>query len=339
MLLLSLLLPASALADLETEPWTLNLYFENDLFSESDQNYTNGIRMSWISPDLSSYEKDPRIPKWMRQLNNGLHFFHQLKDRDKLSKNLVFSLGQLMYTPTTIDATELLVDERPYAGFLYSEMDYQIRGEGQLDTVGVLLGVVGPAALGRETQDFIHDLRGFDKFQGWDNQLENEFGLQLVYEHKRRIFSGPVRQMLSHDLIGYAGLSLGNVATYLDFGGEYRIGWQLPDDFGTSAVRPGGDNSAPGRGDPRLNSSGLSGLHVFFSLNSKFVVHDIFLDGNSCNDSHSVDKKPWVGNLASGFSFILGRWKISYAQVFRSKEFFKQSGSHSYGSLSISATW
>ena len=255
-MLLCLLFPLTGLAKDSNkldEPWTLNLYFENDLFSESDQNYTNGIRLSWISPDLSSYEDDPRIPKWMREINSGLHFFHQLKDRQKLSKNLVFSVGQLIYTPTTIDATELLVDERPYAGFLYSEMAYQIRGEGQLDTVGVLLGIVGPGALGKQTQDLIHDLRGFDKFEGWDNQLENELGLQMFYEHKQRVFREIVATNASHDLIVHGGVSLGNVGTYLDLGGEYRIGWQLPDDFGTSAVRPGGDNSAPGQSDPRLS--------------------------------------------------------------------------------------
>jgi hypothetical protein len=57
-------------------PWTLNVYFENDLFGETDQNYTNGIRFSWVSPDLSSYETDPSLPHWLRQANDRLHFFH-----------------------------------------------------------------------------------------------------------------------------------------------------------------------------------------------------------------------------------------------------------------------
>ncbi|MEZ5481108.1 MAG: DUF2219 family protein [Porticoccaceae bacterium] len=43
--------------------WTLNMYLENDLFGETDQHYTNGIRFSWISPDLTSYEDDPSSPQ------------------------------------------------------------------------------------------------------------------------------------------------------------------------------------------------------------------------------------------------------------------------------------
>ncbi|TQV71824.1 lipid A deacylase LpxR family protein [Exilibacterium tricleocarpae] len=336
--LLSLAGPPAA-AHHNSDPWSLNLYFENDLFAESDQNYTNGIRASWVSPDLSSYETDPRIPKWLRQVNDKLHFFHDLRDRKKLSRNLVFSAGQLIYTPADIEARELVKDERPYAGFLYTGIEYHTRSRDQLDTVGVTFGIVGPGAYAREAQDFIHDLRGFDKFQGWDNQLRNEPALQISYEHKHRLFDKPLGRGLAHDLIGHSGINLGNVAAYLNVGVEYRIGWRLPDDFGTSAVRPGGDNSAPGRIDPRLSSSGFSGLHGFISLDTRIVGRDIFLDGNTFKNSHSVDKEVLVADISTGVSFTAGHWKVSYARVFRTREFKKQPHSHNYGSLSVSYSW
>ena len=34
--------------------WTFAFTFENDLFGDTDQNYTNGIKASWVSPDLDS---------------------------------------------------------------------------------------------------------------------------------------------------------------------------------------------------------------------------------------------------------------------------------------------
>jgi hypothetical protein len=191
--------------------------------------------------------------------------------------------------------------------------------------------------MGEEAQDFIHDLRGFDKFNGWDNQLENEPGLGLLYEHKERICCDtPLPGDLQHDLIVHAGGSLGNVATYLNGGFEYRFGWYLPDDFGTASVRPGGDNSAAGREDPRLRPNFLGGMHFFVSLDGRLVGRDIFLDGNTFRDSHSVDKKRAVGDIAFGVNFIVGRWKFSYAQVWRSKEFKGQPHSHEYGSMTVS---
>ncbi len=346
--LLPILLLAGCVANAGDEPWTVNAYFENDLFSETDQNYTNGIRLSWVSPDISSYETDPRLPNWVREVNDKLDFFH---DSNKgLARNLVISVGQLMYTPSSIDAEELLEDERPYAGYLYMGFAYHTRSDSQLDTVEVNLGMVGPEAQGEQTQDLIHKIRAFDKFQGWDNQLKNEPALQLVYEHKRRLFkdlllpqglfaSGKL-STVEQDFIAHGGVSLGNVATYVNFGGEYRIGY-LPDDFGTSAVRPGGDNSAPGRGDPRRRRGNfpIFGLHGFVALDTRLVVRDIFLDGNTFRDSHSVDKEPVVADISTGVSFLTGHWKVSYAYVVRTREFQKQPHHHQYGSLSLSYSW
>jgi len=313
---------------------TLNLYLENDLFGETDRYYTNGIRFSCISPDLSSYLKDPSLPGWIRRANNLLHPLHGLKDESQLQRNLVVSLGQLMFTPADKETRELIEDDRPYAGFLYLGFAYHMRDRESLDSLELNLGMIGPASLAEDTQDLIHELRDIDKFNGWDNQLDNELGLQLVYEHKRRYTL--TRQWPHQDVITHGGVSLGNVATYLNFGGEYRIGWQLPEDFGTSSLRPGGDNSTPGHGEARYCGHLICGLHAFISVDSRLVARDIFLDGNTFEDSHSVDRRPVVADAAIGFSFLVNGWKVSYAKVFRTREFEEQKDPHQYGSLSIS---
>lgn len=81
----------------------------------------------------------------------------------------VISLGQLMFTPTDNEEKELIEDDRPYAGYLYLGFAYHPRDEEQLDAIEVNVGMVGPASLAEDTQDFIHELRSIDKFQGWDN--------------------------------------------------------------------------------------------------------------------------------------------------------------------------
>lgn len=330
---------AGNMAAVEDDHWTLNLYLENDLFGETDQNYTNGVRFSWVSPNLTSYRDDPAVPEIINRVNDRLDRLLGMKKG--LTRNLVISLGQLIYTPETAATRELLVDQRPYAGYLYLGLGYHGRSEDRLDSLEVNLGIIGPSALGEQAQDSIHDLRGLDKFQGWNNQLGDEPTLQFVYEHKRRLFKQDLPLALEQDLIGHGGLALGNVAIYANAGGEYRIGWDLPEDFGTSAIRPGGDNSAPGRGDIRLHRSDkfLYGLHGFISVDGRAVARDIFIDGNTWRDSHSLDHKEFVADLSLGFSFLVSRWKLSYAQVFRSREFKGQPHHHEYGSLTLSYTW
>jgi lipid A 3-O-deacylase len=332
-------LAAQSVAEKQDDAWTFNFYLENDLFGDTDRDYTNGMRFSWVTPNLESYRHDPRMPAVVNRINDRFDSLLGLKDTE--TRNVVISLGQLMFTPESIEARELLEDERPYAGYLYLGFGYHGRTQNRLDSVEVNLGIVGPSSLAENSQDLIHDLRGLDKFQGWDNQLKDEPTLQLVYENKLRLFRQSLPFGLEHDFISHAGGALGSVAVYLNAGGEYRFGWELPDDFGTSAVRPAGDNSAPGRGDIRLKPEKnlFYGLHGFISLDGRAVARDIFLDGNTWKDSHSIDKEYFVGEIAIGFSFLVRQWKFSYAQVFRSREFHGQKHHHEYGSMTLSYTW
>ncbi|WP_036186442.1 lipid A deacylase LpxR family protein [Marinobacterium lacunae] len=340
LLLASALLGATASPLVFSAPgddsWTLSLYLENDLFADTDQQYTNGVRASWVSPEIDSFIDDPTIPGWIRGTNRALTMFDPQPARfeKEPSRRLIVTLGQQMYTPADRDRTTLDPNDRPYAGWLYLGFGYHTRTRHKLKSFEANLGVVGPWSLAEESQNFIHDLRGFKKFKGWDNQLHNEPGVQFIYEYKQRLMFGGLFENFQHDLIGHAGGSLGNVATYLNTGAEYRIGYNLPQDFGTSALRTGGDNSTPTSVDPRLHNEW--GVHAFLSLDGRWVARDIFLDGNTFRDSHSVDKKPLVGDAAWGVAATWERWKLSLARYYRTQQFEGQDGGHKFGSIALS---
>ncbi|KGK43125.1 hypothetical protein LH51_02160 [Nitrincola sp. A-D6] len=320
------------------ERWVLNLFFENDLFSQTDQQYTNGVRASWVSPDIDSFIDDERLPLWMRQANRLLTPLDPVAQgsKEEVSRRVVFSLGQKMYTPDNSESTGIVPDDRPYAGWLYAGLGYHTRTLNRLNSFEVNLGMVGPASLAEEFQNLVHDMRDFDRFNGWDNQLHNELGIQLVYEHKNRIHRSRLGDAIQQDLIVHGGGSLGNVATYLNTGVQYRIGHNLPADFGTSALRPGGDNSVPAPINGKSNRSTSWGAHGFISMDGRWVLQDIFLDGNTFRSSHSVDKRALVGDLSIGVATTIDRWKISYATIWRTKQFKSQESTHSYGSFAIS---
>ena len=325
---------------------TFNLYFENDLFGSTDQQYTNGVRASWISPNLEkTFFNDPNLPEWVRNYNSALKFFHELNPNNsnslELERNLVITLGQTMFTPDEEldDVTTLIEDDRPYAGYLFFGMAYHTKSDDQLDTIEIDLGMVGPSSRAHETQDFIHESRGLDTFEGWDNQLKDEPTLHAIYEHKHKVpWHSLFDDHIQQELIWHAGFSLGNFASYLNAGAEYRIGLQLPQDFGTASLRPGGDSGSPFPADVSRVQPGFNNLHLFVSVDARAVANDVTLDGNTWKDSHSVDKKPLVGDIATGISFSYNRWKFSYSQVFRSKSFEGQRDSHSYGAISVSYT-
>jgi hypothetical protein len=331
--------PAEVPAINPDQSWTANFYFENDLFSDTDQQYTNGLRLSFVSPEIESFIDDPDLPGWMRDANRLLAPLDPEAVRlgQNVSRRLIFTLGQLIYTPQDRERTSLDPTDRPYAGWLYMGFGYHTQTRNRMNSFEVNLGMVGPAALAQESQDFIHDLRGIDKFNGWNNQLRNEPGLQLIYEHKNRWLRRSLGKDWEHEILLHAGGSLGNVATYLNTGAEYRIGKHLPHDFGTSALRPGGDNSVPGQGDPRFRHHW--GIHGFVSVDGRWVLQDIFLDGNTWRSSHSVDKEPLVGDAAFGVAATWQQWKLSYARIYRTRQFEAQQDNHSFGSLAVSYTF
>lgn len=333
----SMLTPITALAN--DDWWTTSLYFDNDLFSNTDDGYTNGIRFSVVSPNLDNFEQDPRLPKWLRTVNQKLRYFR--KDEKNLQRNMVVTLGQTMYTPDErfIDRTDLVEEARPYAGWMYVGFGYQISNFNRLDTSVINLGMVGPASFAEEAQNFVHDLRDLDKFQGWNNQLRNELGAQWLYTQKNKFYKSINLSQWGYDIITQWGGSLGNVATHLETGAEFRIGWRLPQDFGTSSASPGGDNSSPGNKlDSRLQNLPLGSIHGFLALNGRWVMHDIFLDGNTFTDSHSVDKEHLVGSASVGISMSIYRMKLSFSRRLVTDEFKGQPDSKGYGTVSLSYT-
>jgi len=333
----------SASADTETgeqkspgDSWTFTFLFENDLFGDTDAQYTNGIKLGWLSPDLRQYDDSEKLPRWVVRVIKKLPFINE----PNTQHNVGFAIGQLIFTPEDTQARAVVLDDRPYAGWLYGSIAFVSKSEIRLDTLEVQAGLIGPASLAEQAQSFVHDVRGFPSPNGWKNQLENEPGLAFIYERKWRALRSMNASGFGYDLITHLGGAVGNVFTYLNAGAEARIGWNLPADFGTSLIRPGGESNAPTAiNDPRLNNQQPYGVHAFAAVTGLLPIRDIFLDGNTFRDSHSVDKELLVGDLVIGIAVLVKSIKLSYAQVIRTQEFKEQHGTHKFGSVSFSLTF
>jgi hypothetical protein len=315
---------------------TFSFYFENDLFADTDYGYTNGVKLSWISPDLTGYARSDSLPDWSLPIIRRLPFINE----QGLQRNVGLSIGQNMYTPGDISIDDLIEDDRPYAGWTYLGIGLHSKNESRLDSMEIQLGIVGPDSFAEHTQKLVHKLRGCQTPNGWDNQLNNEPGLAVVYERRWRFFyNGPVGKS-GLDFIPHLGGALGNVHTYANAGMEARIGWNLPRDFGTSLIRPAGNSSAPlNDHDPRLSRDQNFSLYVFAGADGRGVLRNIFLDGNTFTDSHSVDKKHFVADIGGGIGLIIHRFKLTYTHVLQTKEFKGQKDNQTFGSITLTYTY
>ncbi|WP_367347017.1 lipid A deacylase LpxR family protein [Stenotrophomonas bentonitica] len=314
-------------------PPQVNFRVDNDLFggADQDQGYTNGAQITLVSPNLVDYTDDPCLPRLARWVNRHLE---RLAPGEFEQQNMIFSFAQQIYTPKDFTRRDVIEDDRPYAGVLVGSFGYNARRGDRLQTTQLTLGVVGPWALGKEVQDAVHDALGDEKFQGWDNQLHNEPVVMLTHERMRR-WPADATENLSGwgwDAISHYGGAVGNLSTHLNAGGEVRFGWKLPDDFGSTPLRPAGENTAPTRGG---KPSGWS-FHVFATTDAAWVIRDITLDGNTFRNSHSVDKRNVVGQAGYGLAVMYNRWKFALARYHSTREFDLQDQSPIYGSFTIS---
>jgi lipid A 3-O-deacylase len=318
----------------ETHLKSFSLYWENDSVTGADQDYSNGLKLTWSQPYLGSL-RDRRDLTFKDRAFRLLPFLND----PYASKATAFSIGQFIYTPKDTDRSDLIVNDRPYAGYTFIGVGFisntgSVRHYWEID-----LGVVGPLSLAEYTQNGFHDLIGVRHAKGWDHQLGDEPGLEAVYEVKWQYGTGKKGHGLGADLIPHLGFEIGNIAIAAKTGVELRFGWFIPEDFGNCPIRSACEPGLVMSDQPGASAEARRknfGFHFFTAVEGKAKFRDIFLDGNTFRDSHRVDKEIYVGDLMGGIAVNYGRFKASYAIVVRSPEFKQRKDRHAFGTINIS---
>ena len=287
----------------EQSAFTFRIYTENDgafhdPFDSYDRHYTNGFAIAC-----------EHQPCWADALAPVMPFadlFEQRHGEPRTGAGYV--LSQLLFTPANLSATAPIATDQPYAGYLYGGVFWQRAGQHHrredvavLDHFEVNLGVVGEQALGEDIQDWFHDTFVGDDPLGWDNQLANEVTGQFFFRRKWRIGLGsadlPMLGHLDIQLIPQAGFALGTVYRHAEAAATFRIGHNLPDDFGPGRIND--LQSATG------NNKGHHGWswYAYARVGGRLIEHDLFLDGSTTADpSLSVQKETAVGEVQAGFT-------------------------------------
>ena len=311
---------------------TFGLFLENDVFALSDGGYTNGVKLVWVSPGLGEGPGKGRVPRWLDTMSRTLTPSRKPDRRRFIS----IALGQSIFTPEDILRKDLILNDRPYAGYTYAALGFHRAASSSMESIELDIGIVGPDSFGGNIQEFLHRVFDWSYPEGWANQLKDELALGVAYDRKWKVRPEGKTGQANWDLITHAGGSASNVFTGAGVGIEFRLGRSLPDDFGTALIGPGSDSASLFEGTAQgFSGGGHSGFHVFTALEGHAVVRDIFLDGNTFRRSHRVDKLPFTVDIAAGIAVRHGRLKASLAYVYQTKRFKGQELKPLLGSLNI----
>lgn len=299
----------------------LSVSFENDIIGNGrDENYTSGLRVTY-------FDVETPMPPVIDKLAKAIPTF----DINPTTSTF-FTFGQNLYTPSNIGIAQNQEDDRPWAAWLYGSIGLATVTDNHLDELEFTAGVVGPEALGEQTQKLIHNhVTDSPIPKGWKNQLEFEPGLIVSWRRRWPVWYtqniADFRLRIEPDI----NVSLGNVYTYAGTGATVTFG-------------PYKDRlqDTPPRVQPAMAGTGFFdspdrklSWYLFAGLQGRAMGRNIFLDGNTFKDSHDVDKKHFVADANAGFALTFDDYRLSYTANYRSKEFDGQQDDSVFGSITL----
>ena len=229
-------------------PAVVSFSTENDFFGGgTDRNYSNGLRIERVS---GADNVHPGL-EWVADRLPWI-------DLDRTELRQGFAISHAIFTPEDIQTFTPDPTDRPYAAWLALSSTVAASSENTQDTLQVNLGVVGPSAAGEFVQNTWHEIIGVATAKGWDHQLKDEPGVEVIAQ-RMQMFDGPNLPLgLETDFGAHVGVALGNVRTYGSAGLTARIGWDLNSSFGPPRIRPA--LSGAGEVPPPLTNSPCIGV-------------------------------------------------------------------------------
>lgn len=313
-------LPALADDRVEGEHYgTWTFTYENDLLAGTDRYYTSGVQAAWRSPVFVP-------PSWLGFLTDGPGIIFPNGGTPRWG----LAFGQNIYTPADTQARNPNPFDRPYAGWLYGSIGLVSYTPREYGSIELQLGIVGPGALGEQTQNGVHDAMNIDRALGWAYQIKDEPGVNLILTRQWRWNTDPFIGDVRAGIVPSITASIGNVQTYAAAGLMLRVGDELEADFGPPRMRPSISGSNFYQPDGRW------GWYAFVGVDGRAVARDIFLDGNTWRESRSVDREVFVADANAGIAVVMPFARLTVSYTARSREFETQRNSAQFGSISLS---
>lgn len=265
---------------------------------ESDKNYTYGIFAGFRLKRDSS-----KLFVFSRKARHTVH---------------AFEAGLMGWTPNyeAKDFDPFDSRDRPFAGWLYLQYDQQYFFQKAFFTVGLQVGTMGEDAQAGKVQNEFHEFAGFEFVRGWETQVPEFIGFNLVGEYQNIFYSK------ASSFFYYKGaISLGSVLTHTD----NRIGLAFgrnPTIFGFTRLP---------------NETERNPFFAQIDGGINYTLHDATLEGNPFSDKEFLNDKAFDNStLIASFSikYLTDQWAFIFNGTYES-EVVQGSNSHRFGKVTV----
>lgn len=282
----------------------LTIHSDNDayLFISQDQYYTNGISFNyrWL------VDKDPSATGFKKRIWE-------------------VTAGHKLYNAYN-GFSEIEFMDRPFTAYLYLQGSHSwfYQNESQL-RVGLVTGLYGKGAFGKQLQEGFHNLFGFYEISGWDYQLRGNFAVDLRTDYNRlmvRSSSGTVDLQLN------TKLSLGLNQCFVGAGPVLRVGRSnvlYASAYTGSRLYRSGDTVKKER-------------YFYYRPMLFYRLYDASIQGGMLLDERgpiTFGIKPWMLSQIIGFNYAHKRITVDAHLQFNTKEVKSSASAHQFGSISL----
>ncbi|GAM56207.1 hypothetical protein JCM19231_836 [Vibrio ishigakensis] len=300
------------------------LYFgiDNDSIVTTDQDYTNGVFISYTSDfDVTPGGFFDSLP--------GTHF-----DADPTGNVLHrynLEVGQKMWTPKDIESPDPVQDERPYAGLLYVSSTLYSIAPSEINSYSLMLGTTGPNSYAEEGQKFVHSIIKSDDPQGWGNQIENQVVLNFTYNRNDKWYESELSGTTKHEVSTQARVMAGNFRSEIAGSAIWRWGAGLNNSFGSAKIN--NESSL----DPGLIVRSRTGWYLYSGVEGRVRFNDITIEGDRPDDGITATEVEHLQATATiGAVGYYKGWGASLALSTKTRDYQEDPRSfHTNGSLAL----
>ncbi len=266
-----------------------------------------------------------------RYYTNGLLLqYRYITTNEKIEKQIFsFELGQFMYTPQSPFFIYPEQHDRPYAGYTFGNFSIHKFFKNQTAFKATFeIGLVGPLALAKESQDLIHFIYGFNDVPGWEYQIENALGININFSYLKPLTK---KEHNSIDFTSYSIAKIGTTFTEFSTAIVSRVSFLKK---GLNKT----NNSLLFNSNLNISNTNLKEFFFFIKPQITYALYNATIQGGMFNNNSPItfDIEPLVFELETGIKFTLNRFNLGYSYNYYTKRLERMNqNSNNYGSIQL----
>jgi len=321
-------IPASSSVQASEHP-TVTFAIDNDGIFGVDQDYSNGIFAVYTSAKINT----PAIFAYLSLSIWGASALDKME----------ITLGHKIWTPADITTAEPAANDRPYAGYFYTEFNFISLQPQRAQRFNLTVGVVGEDSFADQAQTLVHNITNSDQPNGWVYQIDDDIvggigylthvnlSRDTLFNHTGTASTHP--KNIEFEISNVTEVNVGGFRSDIATGMMLRWGTDLGGNIGAANI------STEQPFHPGMLGESSSAWFVFTGIEGRYRFNDITIEGLRPNitssDNYPSTLQHWQSSAVFGAAWYHNHVGLSITLTAKTPD-YEEAQTSLYGSAALS---